>query len=215
MNILVTGGNGRMARHFESTDKLTYYLPSRQELDLSSLDSIDNYLNSNALKGLLDSRPIQGLVLNAFHYPPGKVELDSIRKHYDSFLNATKVNLLATIYLYKKLKENLKFIIFFTTGLNPKSELSHIYYRNSKLSIIDLLERISYSDTEIKTLLVHPGHMHDEYTFKQSTLQVTKMIENLDEFKHLGHYGIFDKDKMEYRELESLTSYNTVKTIKL
>ena len=41
MNVLVTGGNGRMARHFESTDKITFLKPNREELDLLSLESLE------------------------------------------------------------------------------------------------------------------------------------------------------------------------------
>ncbi len=206
MNVLVTGGNGRMARHLESTDKITFLKPNREELDLTSLDSIDNYISANTIDGIL---------LNAVHYPPGKIDMDNFRGQAESFLNATKVNLVATIYLYKKLQDSLKFISSMTTGLDPETELSSPYYRNSKMAQADMLVRLSYSDKKIKTFFIHPGHMYDDYTFKQSALQVTKMIEDTDRFKHLGHFGIFDKDKMECRELYSLTSYDTVEIIKL
>ena len=99
MNVLITGGNGRMARHIESTDKITFLKPNRQELDLASLDSIDNYLNTHTVDGIL---------LNAVHYPPGKIDLNNFRGQAESFFNATKVNLVATIYIYKKLQEVTK-----------------------------------------------------------------------------------------------------------
>ncbi len=206
MNVLITGGNGRMARHIESTDKITFLKPNRQELDLASLDSIDNYLNTHTVDGIL---------LNAVHYPPGKIDLNNFRGQAESFFNATKVNLVATIYIYKKLQDNLKFISLLTTGLDPETELSSPFYRNSKMAVADMLVRLSYSDKKIKTFFIHPGHMHDDYTYKQSALQITKMIEDTDRFKNLGHYGIFNKDVMQCKELYSLTSYNTVEIIKL
>jgi len=206
MNVLVTGGNGRMARHLESTDKITFLKPNREELDLTSLDSIDNYISAHTIDGIL---------LNAVHYPPGKIDLNNFRGQAESFFNATKVNLVATIYLYKKLQDSLKFISLMTTGLDPETALSHPYYRNSKMAVADMLVRLSYSDEVVKTFFIHPGHMHDDYTYKQSALQVAKMIEDTDKFKHLGHYGIFNKDVMQCKELYSLTSYDTVEIIKL
>lgn len=206
MNVLVTGGNGRMARHLKSNDNLTYYSPGRDEMDLGSYDSIDEYISD---------RQIDGIVLNAFQYLPSELNLDIFKAVEHEFLRATQVNLLATLYMYLKLKDNLKFIILLSTGLDPVHETNSIYYRNNKANLGDLLERIYYVDKKVKTIFVHPGHMHDDYTFKQSAIQVTKMIENLDRFKNLGTYGIFEKDKMEYRELESIKSYHTLNTFEL
>lgn len=206
MNVLVTGGNGRMARHLKSNDNLTYYSPGRDEMELGSYDSIDEYL---------ENKNIDGLVLNAFQYLPGEVTLENFRHVDKDFLKATQVNLLSTLYLYLKLKNSLKFIIFLSTGLDPVHETNHIFYRNNKANLGDLLQRINCVEEKVKTVFVHPGHMHDDYTFKQSAVQVTKMIENLDRFKNLGTYGIFEKDKMEYRELESIKSYHTLNTFEL
>jgi len=206
MNVLVTGGNGRMARHLESNNNITYYSPGRDEMDLASYDSIDSYI--------LDKQ-IDGLVLNAFQYLPSELNLDIFKAVEHEFLRATQVNLLATLYMYLKLKDNLKFIVLLSTGLDPVHETNSIYYRNNKANLGDLLERIYYVDKKVKTIFIHPGHMHDDYTFKQSAVQVTKMIENLDKFKNLGTYGIFEKDKMEYRELESIKSYHTLNTFEL
>lgn len=206
MNILVTGGNGRMARHLKSTDNTTFFTPHRKDLDLESYESIDNYLHE---------KNIDGLVLNAFQYLPGEVTLDNFKAVDREFHRATQVNLLGTLYLYLKLKHNLKFIIFLSTGLDPEFETNHIFYRNNKANVSDLLERISYLEKKVKTIFLHPGHMHDDFTFEQSAIQVTKLIENIDKFKDLGTYGIFDKDKMEYRELKSIKSYETFNTIHL
>lgn len=212
MNILVTGGNGRMAKHFKSTDKIKFLTPGREELDLASQDSIDSYLKKQTP---INFPAIDGILLNAVGYPPGKIDIFNFNGVTESFLNAAKVNLIATIHLYKRLEHQLKFIALMTTGLDPETELSSPYYRNSKMAVADLLTRLSFSETKIKTLFIHPGHMHDDYTFKQSALQVSKMFENIDKLKHLGHYGIFNKDKMECRELESLISYQTKDIIKL
>lgn len=206
MNILVTGGNGRMARHFKSSDNIVFFTPHREDLNLESYDSMDTYL---------ENKNIDGLVLNAFQYLPGEVTLENFRHVDKDFHRATQVNLLSTLYLYLKLKNSLKFIIFLSTGLDPVHETNHIFYRNNKASVSDLLERIAHLEKKVKTLFLHPGHMHDDFTFEQSAVQVTKMIENLDKFKDLGTYGIFEKDKMEYRELANIKSYETLNTFYL
>ena len=206
MNILITGGNGRMARHLKSTDNTTFYTPHRTELNLESYDSIDNYLQG---------KEINGLVLNAFQYLPGKVTIETFKQQSEQFFKATQVNFLATLYMYLKLKDNLKFIIFLSTGLDPVRESNHIFYRNNKANVADLLERMSHLEKKVKTIFLHPGHMHDDFTYTQSAMQVTKMIENIDKFKDLGTYGIFEKDKIEYRELKNIKSYETLNVIKL
>jgi hypothetical protein len=206
MNILVTGGHGRMAKKLKSTEDLKFYLPSRAELNLESFDSINNYL---------ENKKIDGLVLNAYHYLPGDVTIDNIKVIENEFSKAAKVNILSTVYLYKKLKDNLKFIILLTTGLDPEFETNYIYYRNSKSNLVDLLERTYHIDKQVKTVFLHPGHMHDDYTYNQSALQLTKFISKIDDLKNLNTYGIFDKDKMQANLLENSRSYETVEIIEL
>lgn len=206
MNILVTGGNGRMARHIQSTDKCTFFKPTREELNLESYDSIDAYL---------EGKNIEGLILNAFQYLPGQLTLDTFRTLDSEFLKATQVNLLSTLYLYRKLENSLKFIIFLSTGLDPKHENQHIFYRNNKNTVSDMLERLSYSENKVKTIFLHPGHMHDDFTFTQSALQVTKLAEKIDELDNLGTYGIFDKEKMRATKLASIKSYDTIGVVEL
>lgn len=206
MKVLVTGGHGRMAEKLQSTDDITFYTPSRAELNLESFDSIDSYL---------ENKSIEGLVLNAYHYLPEDVTLDNVRAIENEFSKAAKVNILSTVYLYKKLKDSLKFIVLLTTGLDPKFETNYIYYRNSKNNVVDLLERVYYIDKGVKTIFLHPGHMHDEYTYSQSALQLTKFISKIDDLKNLSTYGIFDKDKMQANLLENSRSYQTVEVIEL
>lgn len=207
MNILVTGGNGRMARHIKSSATVNYLLPGRQELDLGSFNSIDNYLQG---------KQIDGIILNGYEYPPtNEITLENIREFKDRFENSNRANTLGTLYLYLKLKNNLKFMFFLTTGLNPEKEPNFIFYRNSKASVADMLKRITFKDKKVKVVFIHPGHMHDDYTFKQSALQFEKLVEKVDTLENLACYAIFDKDKMKARKLESIFSYNTLETIEL
>lgn len=206
MKVLVTGGKGRLASRLVSTTTVEFVKPSREELNLESFDSIDKFLSLHN---------IDGLVLNAFQYLPGEVTIENIRNINQEFIKATQVNLLGTLYLYLKLKDKLKFLIFLSTGLDPKREINHIYYRNNKAFVSDLLERISYKDNNVKTVFLHPGHMHDDYTFNQSALQLTKVIEKIDSFENLGTYGIFNKDKMEATKLANIKSYNTIGIVHL
>lgn len=206
MKVLVTGGSGRMARHIQSNSKIELKAPSRDDLDLSSYDSIDNYLIN---------RSFDGIVLNAYQYLPGEVTLDNFKQVDNQFFKSTQVNLLGTLYLMLKLKQSLKFVIFMSTGLDPKIEKQHIFYRNSKAQISDLLERMAYVDSNIKVVFLHPGHMHDEHTYSQSAKQVVKLIEKVDELDNLGTYAIFDKDKMEATQLANIKSYETINRIQL
>lgn len=206
MNILVTGGNGRMARYIESTEDINFYTPGREELDLNSYDSIDKYLIS---------KKIDGLILNGYQYLPGELTLDNFRNVTDQFIKATQVNLLSTLYLYEKLKETVKFIIFLSTGLDPEHETQHIYYRNSKASVSDMLERLAYTNNKVKTVFLHPGHMHDEYTYSQSAKQLIKLVCKIDSLDNLGTYGIFDKDKMQATKLANIKSYQNIGEIQL
>lgn len=206
MRILVTGGKGRMARHLKSIDGLEFYTPGRDELDLESYDSIDKYL---------EDKSIDGLILNAYQYLPGQVNIENFRTIDKEFLKATQVNLLSTLYLYNKLKDSLKFIIFLSTGLDPQHETQHIFYRNNKASVSDMLERLAYCEDGVKTIFLHPGHMHDEYTYSQSASQVTKLVLKMEELKNLGTYGIFNKDKMEATLLANIKSYQTIGKVDL
>ena len=92
--------------------------------------------------------------------------MDNFRGQAESFLNATKVNLVATIYLYKKLQDSLKFISSMTTGLDPETELSSPYYRNSKMAQADMLVRLSYSDKKIKTFFLEDTVLNVLKTFE-------------------------------------------------
>jgi len=206
VNILVTGGNGRLAQKLRSTPDFNFLTPSREELNLSSYSSIDKFL---------EEKTVDGLILNAFHYLPSDIDLNNIKSFNEGFIESTKVNLLSTLYLYLKLNHNLKFIVFLSTGLDPIHESNHIFYRNSKAAVSDLLERLWYRDQKIKTIFVHPGHMHDDYTFSMSALQLVNLVSKIDELKNLTTYGIFDKDKMQAQELESIKSYHTVNVVDL
>ena len=206
MKVLITGGTGRMAKHIQSTPTTVLETPSKGNLDLSSYDSIDKYLIN---------RSFDGLVLNAYQYLPGEVTLDNFRHVDNQFLKSTQVNLLGTLYLLLKLKQSLKFVVFMSTGLDPKIEKQHIFYRNSKAQISDLLERITYVGDSPKVIFLHPGHMHDEYTYTQSAKQVVKLIEKIDELDNLGTYAIFDKDKMEATQLANIKSYETINRLQL
>lgn len=206
MNVLVTGGNGRMARHIVSSDTVKYLTPTREELNLELYTSVDNYLKDKI---------VDGLILNAFQYLPGEVTLDNFKFVEKEFIKATQVNLLSTLYLYLKLKSNLKFIIFLSTGLDPEHESNHIFYRNFKANVSDLLERLYYQDKLVKTIFLHPGHMHDDFTFSQSALQVSKLVDKIDQLDNLSTYGIFDKDKMQASKLANIKSYQTIETLQL
>ena len=206
MRILVTGGQGRMARHLKSIDNLEFLTPGRDELDLESYDSIDTYLQD---------KTIDGLILNAYKYLPGQLNVENFRTVDKEFLKAVQVNLLSSLYLYNKLKDSLKFIIFLSTGLDPQHETQHIFYRNSKASVSDMLERLAYCEGGVKTIFLHPGHMHDEYTYSQSALQLTKLVLKVEELKNLGTYGIFNKDKMEATLLANIKSYQTIGRVEL
>lgn len=218
MKVLVTGGTGRLAKNFISTDKIDFLLPGRLELDLSNFYSIDKYLE--------DNKDIVGVILNGVEYLPAiediqnnftnGLTLDGYDKLSNSLTNGIRINNLAPLQIISKLKDKLKFIIHLSTGLDPIIENKHILYRNSKASTFDLINRVvnteSYKD--IKFIGIHPGHMHDSFTYLQSAKQLTKVVENLDRFEKGWIYGIFDKEKMEATKLEGFT-YTQLATIEL
>lgn len=214
MKILVTGGTGKMARHIKSTQDLEFLLPSKRELNVGDYNSVQKYLKEN--------KDIEGIVLNAVQYlpnigPGGNINTDNFTleeytKVKEASIEGLKVNLLPSLQFIYTLKDQLKFIILLSTGLDPILENNYVLYRNSKASIQDLLIRVANLDKhkELKIISLHPGHMHDEYTFTQSAKQVVKFIENLDKMESCQTYGIFDKTKMQTTKIDGYTQLEII-----
>ena len=54
MRVLVTGGKGKIASNIHSTENITFLKPGREELDLSSVNSILNY--NEEIDGLMAAK---------------------------------------------------------------------------------------------------------------------------------------------------------------
>lgn len=215
MKVLVTGGEGRLAQKLKSDSGIEYLLPPKSKLDLQNYSSIDTYLQRN--------KNIEGIILNAIKYVPdfnntvaeesnfSKSEYNKLR---DQSIEGLEINLLPIVQFMATLKNQLKFVILLTTGLNVKLDNNHILYRNSKNAMQDLIYRIIHTEgyESIKAISLHPGHMHDEYTYSTTAKQITAVLKNIHKLESCCTYALYDKTNM---YVEKIVDQTTLERIQL
>ena len=136
MRVLVTGGKGKIASNIHSTENITFLKPGREELDLSSVNSILSY-----------NEEIDGLIINGWKFHRdvfsqwGHLALDNgdwIEKLEwlpGVWQQNQMVNYTSNQILLRKHHTTLKFIMFFNTDTSNRK---YHHYSNEKLMVNDL-----------------------------------------------------------------------------
>lgn len=147
--------------------------PSRSLLDLSSKDSISNYLKRNQINDFY------ALIFNAgINYP------NQLDKHTDEqYENIIEVNLISTVRLLNSLlknNSNLKHIIFISSIWSIKGKESRSIYSASKAGL-DAIARslaveLSHRQILVNSLII--GYMNTEMTFQNNSKENLNNIVN-------------------------------------
>lgn len=147
--------------------------PSRSLLDLSSKDSISNYLKRNQINDFY------ALIFNAgINYP------NQLDKHTDEqYENIIEVNLISTVRLLNSLlknNSNLKHIIFISSIWSIKGKESRSIYSASKAGL-DAIARSLAVELSHRQILVNSlviGYMNTEMTFQNNSKENLNNIVN-------------------------------------
>lgn len=188
MKILVTGGDGRLAKKLKSKNSDVFITPSKTELDL---------LNPNSIKDIVSMYPnVNGIILNAtIRYN----ELDSLTTDdwFDVEVNNRlieifRLNVLASSQLTYSYQNSLKFVIGLTTGyIEPKSHIDCCEsYILGKDMLSSHLYRLSNKFKDTTILTINPGPMRNEGDFDYNANTLIKLIENINECESGKSYEI-------------------------
>lgn len=147
--------------------------PSRSLLDLSSKDSISNYLKRNQINDFY------ALIFNAgINYP------NQLDKHTDEqYENIIEVNLISTVRLLNSLlknNSNLKHIIFISSIWSIKGKEGRSVYSASKAGL-DAIARSLAVELSHRQILVNSlviGYMNTEMTFQNNSEENLNNIVN-------------------------------------
>jgi len=184
--ILITGGQGKLAKKFKEAYGDLILNPSKQELNLLDSQSIIDYYNAN--------KDVDGLVLNATLYPS---DFDRFQKFFDTnilnqFIDSFKLVAVGNQQLINLYKENIKYVVNVSSGItfNKKPLGMHFGYKLQKTISNFIIEEYSIREqySHIKMITLNPSHMEaDEHYEKESKL-LFDIIQNIDQFKSGEEY---------------------------
>jgi NAD(P)-dependent dehydrogenase (short-subunit alcohol dehydrogenase family) len=174
---LITGasrGIGAAIAHKLSSLNYTVLTPTREELDLLSSSSVDNYI-----KGLKSS--VDVLINNAGINPlAGITEIDE-----KDFADTIQVNLTAPIKLIQGLVPSMKHrqygrIVNISSIWGSLSKARRISYSSSKSGINGMTRAIAVELAEFNILVnaVAPGYVNTELTKQNNTNEEIQAISN-------------------------------------
>lgn len=166
MKVLYTGGNGKLANQLKTLEtSLDIYYPSKEECNLLSINSIQEYTKKNSEFDI---------VITGANQFPGDIE----------YVNCASFDIPAKhLVLIERLKRKPKYFINLTTGLQQTDE--HYLYRAQKGFAEDLFIRyFGYThNKETHFINFYPGHIDSETLRIIIATKFIEMLENIDNFK--------------------------------
>lgn len=194
MNILITGGNGRLARKFKETSNENIFNPSKSELNLLDKQSIIDFYNSNP--------NIDGIILNATMYPSEFYEFDNYFNDdiLNRFINSFKLVAIGNQQLINLYKNKIKFVINISSGVtnNKKPHGDYFGYKLVKTISNFIIQEYSVNKQNlydnIKFIILNPTHMVLDDDYNEQSKILSNIIKSIDKFK-TGFEYYTDKSK--------------------
>lgn len=183
MNLLITGGNGKLAKQFKEVYGENLLNPSKSELNLLDVNSINNFYNNN--------KDIDGILLNATLYPSSFYQFDDYfnQNVIEDFINAFKLVAIGNQQLINLYKDKLKFVINISSGATYKKMPygDHFGYKLVKTISNFVIEEYSVNKQNlydnIKMIIFNPSHMETYEQYKSQANLLMDIINHIDECK--------------------------------
>lgn len=183
MKILITGGEGKLAKKFKKVYGENCLNPSKSELNLLDVSSIINYYNNN--------KDIDGILLNATLYPSSFYQFDDYFNEdvINGFINSFKLVAIGNQQLINLYKDKIKFVINVSSGATYKKRPygDHFGYKLVKTISNFVIEEYSVNKNNlydtIKLITVNPSHMETGEQYESQATLLFDIIKNIDECK--------------------------------
>jgi hypothetical protein len=183
MKILITGGDGKLAKKFKKVYGENCLNPSKSELNLLDKSSIINYYNNN--------KNIDGILLNATLYPSNFYEFDEFFNEHviNDFINSFKLVAIGNQQLINLYKDKVKFIINISSGATYKKRPygDHFGYKLVKTISNFVIEEYSVNKNNlydnIKLITFNPSHMETGEQYESQATLLLDIIKNINECK--------------------------------
>lgn len=204
MRILVTGGSSKLATHIKYTFNCEVDTPSKYELNLNDLDSIENFIKQN-------TKQYTHVILNGY----GRVSefsnyktIEEFKEIKNTFLNIGIDSMVNQLYLLDKLKDSLVCTVFMITGVDYIADnKSYNNYRSMKNLGRNLVFRhLINSQPSTKCIAVHPGHLTTEEEYSTAASKIYGLITTEKELLNLHTYH-FNKNAERLLEDNSTTKF--------
>lgn len=185
--IIITGGNGKLAKKFKQAYSNLVLNPSKEELNLLDSKSIIDYYNGN-------NEDIDGLVLNATLYPS---DFDRFQKFFDvnilnQFVDSFKLVAIGNQQLINLYKDKIKYVVNVSSGItfNKKPLGMHFGYKLQKTISNFIIEEYSIREqySHIKFITLNPSHMETDEHYEKESKLLFDIIQNIDQFKNGEEY---------------------------
>ncbi len=192
MKLLITGGNGKLAKKFKEIYGDVVLNPSKTELNLLDTNSIINYYNNN--------KDIDGILLNATRYPSNFYNFDDYfnQNIIDDFIESFKLVAIGNQQLINLYKDNIKFAINISSGATYKKRPygDHFGYKLVKTISNFVIEEYSVNKNKIydnlKLIIFNPSHMETEEQYESQAKLLFDITQNIDKCENGFEYYPFN-----------------------
>lgn len=192
MRLLITGGNGKLAKKFKELNGDIVLNPSKEELNLLDTNSI--------LKFYENHKDVDGIILNATLYPSSFHEFHEFFdiNILNNLIDAFKLVAIGNQQLINLYKENIRFVINVSSGAtnNKRPYGDHFGYKLVKTISNFVIEEYSVNKNKsydnIKLITFNPSHMEYEKEYESQAELLTKMVNQIDKFKTGKEYYPFN-----------------------
>jgi hypothetical protein len=183
MKLLITGGDGKLAKQFKKIYGENVLNPPKSELNLLDANSIINYYNNN--------KNIEGILLNATLYPSSFYEFEDYFNEniINNFINSFKLVAIGNQQLINLYKDKLKFIINISSGATYKKKPygDNFGYKLVKTISNFIIEEYSVNKQKtydnIKLITFNPSHMETIEQYDSQANLLSNIIKNINECK--------------------------------
>lgn len=192
MKLLITGGNGKLAKKFKEIYGDNVLNPSKSELNLLNTNSILNYYNNN--------KDIDGILLNATTYPSNFYNFDDYfnENNINDFINGFKLVAIGNQQLINLYKQNIKFVVNISSGATYKKRPygDHFGYKLVKTISNFVIEEYSVNKNKIydniKLIIFNPSHMETIEQYESQAKLLFDITQNIDKCKTGFEYYPFN-----------------------
>lgn len=186
MKVLVTGGSSKLAQCIKNQFNCEVDNPSRRDLDLNDLQSIDTFAGNSV-------KQYTHIILNGYGRSGEFSNYNSIaefNKTKEVYLNSSINSMVNQLYLLNKFKSSLICSVFMITGVDFIADnRSYNNYRTMKSFGRDLVFRYIINEhPESKCIGIHPGHLTTEEEYATAATKINSLISNHVDINNLHTY---------------------------